>query len=103
MDAPEPPLLAPSQAYFLRENLKLRLLNARLALAMRDEAGFREDMRVAQVWVSRYFDARSKPAGLFALQLKQLGATTFTLELPTLSESLEAVRSFKARRERGGA
>lgn len=103
MDAPEPPLLAPSQAYFLRENLKLRLLNARLALAMRDEAGFREDVRVAQAWVNRYFDARAKPAGAFAAQLKQLGATSFTLELPTLSDSLEAVRSFKARRERGGA
>ncbi len=101
VDAPEPPLLAPSQAYFLRENLKLRLLNARLALAMRDEAGFREDMRVAQAWVARYFDARSKPAGAFAAQVKQLGATSFAFELPTLAESLEAVRGFKARRERG--
>jgi len=101
MDAPEPPLLAPSQAYFLRENLKLRLLNARLALAMRDEAGFREDMRVAQSWVGRYFDMRAKPAAAFAAQLKQLGATTFAFEPPTLADSLEAVRSFKARRERG--
>lgn len=103
MDAPEPPLLAPSHAYFLRENLKLRLLNARLALAMRDEAGFREDMRVAQAWVNRYFDARAKPAASFAGQLKQLGATSFAFELPTLADSLDAVRSFKARRERGGA
>ncbi len=103
MDGPEPPLLAPSQAYFLRENLKLRLLNARLALAMRDEAGFREDMRVAQTWLKRYFDARSKPAGSFAAQLKQLGGTAVTFELPTLADSLEAVRSFKAQRERRGS
>ncbi len=102
VDAPEPPLLAPSQAYFLRENLKLRLLNARLALAMRDEAGFREDLRVAQNWVNRYFDARPKAAAAFVAQLKQLGTTSFTFELPTLADSLEAVRSFKARRERGG-
>ncbi len=100
VDTPEPPLLAPSQAYFLRENLKLRLLNARLALAMRDEVGFREDMRVAQAWVGRYFDTRSKPAAAFAAQLKQLAGTSFTFELPTLAESLEAVRGFKARRER---
>jgi uroporphyrin-III C-methyltransferase len=102
VDAPEPPLLAPSQAYFLRENLKLRLLNARLALAMRDEAGFREDLRVAHNWVNRYFDARAKPAAAFAVQLKQLGSTSFTFELPTLADSLEAVRSFKARREKSG-
>ena len=101
VDAPEPPLLAPSQAYFLRENLKLRLLNARLALAMRDEAGFREDLRVAQAWVNRYFDARSKSGAAFALQVRQLGTTSFTFELPTLAGSLEAVRGFKARRERG--
>jgi len=101
VEAPEPPLLAPSQAYFLRENLKLRLLNARLALAMRDEAGFREDLRVAQAWVNRYFDARSKSGAAFAQQVKQLGSTSFTFELPTLAGSLEAVRGFKARRERG--
>lgn len=103
MDEPEPPLLLPSQAYFLRENLKLRLLNARLALAMRDEAGFREDVRVAQTWLKRYFDSRSKPAGSFAAQLKQLGGAALTFELPTLVDSLEAVRSFKAHRERRGS
>jgi uroporphyrin-III C-methyltransferase len=102
VDTPEPPLLAPSHAYFLRENLKLRLLNARLALAMRDETGFREDIRVAQSWVGRYFDVRAKPAAAFAAQLKQLGGSSFTFELPTLADSLEAVRSFKSRRERGG-
>lgn len=101
VDSPEPPLLAPSQAYFLRENLKLRLLNARLALAMRDEAGFREDLRVAQSWVNRYFDARSKAGAAFAAQVRQLSSTSFTFELPTLAGSLEAVRGFKARRERG--
>jgi uroporphyrin-3 C-methyltransferase len=101
VEGPEPPLLAPSQAYFLRENLKLRLLNARLGLAMRDETGFREDLRVAQGWVNRYFDPRAKPSAAFAAQLKQLGSTSFMFELPTLADSLEAVRGFKARRERG--
>lgn len=103
IDGPEAPLLAPTQAYFLRENLKLRLLNARLALAMRDEAGFREDMRVAQTWLTRYFDARSKPAVNFGTQLRQLAAAPVSFDLPTLSDSLEAVRGFKSRKERGGA
>jgi uroporphyrin-3 C-methyltransferase/uroporphyrinogen III methyltransferase/synthase len=31
-------MLSPTQAYFLRENLKLRLLNARMALLSRNEA-----------------------------------------------------------------
>lgn len=102
VDTPEPPLLAPAQAYFLRENLKLRLLSARVSLLTRDEAGYREDLRVAQQWLQRYFDPRAKPTQAAAAQLKQLAGAALSLELPTISESLEAVRAFKAPRERRG-
>jgi uroporphyrin-3 C-methyltransferase len=96
----EPPLLPPPQAYFLRENLRLRLLNARLSLLTRDEAGYREDLRAAQAWIQRYFDSRSKPGADALAQLKQLSATSISFEIPTISESLEAVRGFKSRRTR---
>jgi uroporphyrin-3 C-methyltransferase len=98
----EPPLLAPPQAYFVRENLRLRLLNARLSLLVRDEAGYREDLRAAQAWVRRYFDPRSKQAADALAQLKQLSSTTISFEMPNISESLDAVRGFKSRRTRGG-
>jgi uroporphyrin-3 C-methyltransferase len=100
IDAPEPPLLPPQQAYFLRENLKLRLLNARLALLTRDEAGYREDLRVAQGWIQRYFDARAKGSQAALAQLKQLSAASVSFEPPSIADSLEAVRGFKSRRER---
>jgi uroporphyrin-3 C-methyltransferase len=100
MDAPEPPLLPPTQAYFLKENLRLRLLNARLSLLARDEAGYREDVRVAQAWIRRYFDVRSKQTADALGQLKQLASTSISFEMPTISESLDAVRGFKSRRER---
>jgi uroporphyrin-3 C-methyltransferase len=100
LDAPEPPLLAPSQAYFLKENLRLRLLNARLALLARDEASFRQDLRVAQDWIRRYFDVRSKRTADMLAQLEQLASTSISLEMPDISQSVEAVRAFKARRER---
>lgn len=96
----EPPLLPPPQAYFLRENLRLRLLNARLSLLMRDEAGYRDDLRAAQAWIQRYFDVRSKHAADALAQLKQLSATSISFEMPTISESLDAVRGFKSRRSR---
>jgi uroporphyrin-3 C-methyltransferase len=98
----EPPLLPPPQAYFLRENLRLRLLNARLSLLVRDEAGYREDLRAAQSWIRRYFDPSSKQAADAMAQLKQLSATTLSFEMPTISESLDAVRGFKSRRTRSG-
>src|SRR3954469_15655630 len=100
MDAAEPPLLPPSQAYFVRENLRLRLLNARVSLLGRDEAGYREDLRASQAWVQRYFDARSKATADAQAQLKQLSAVSISFEMPTISESLDAVRGYKSRRER---
>jgi uncharacterized protein HemX/uroporphyrinogen-III synthase len=100
VNTPEPPLLPPSQAYFVRENLRLRLLNARLSLLTRDEAGYREDLRTAQGWIQRYFDPRSKQTADAMNQLKQLSSTTLSFEMPTITESLEAVRGYKSRRER---
>jgi len=96
----EPPLLPPSQAYFVRENLRLRLLNARASLLARDEAGYREDLRASAAWIARYFDPRSKRTADAAAQLKQLSAVSISFEMPTISESLEAVRGYKSRRDR---
>jgi len=96
----EPPLLPPQQAWFLRENLKLRLLNARVSLLTRDEAGYREDLRTAQLWIQRYFDARAKASLAALAQLKQLSSASVSFEPPSIADSLEAVRGFKARGER---
>jgi len=96
-----PPLLPPREAYFLRENLKLRLLGARLALLARDEAAYREDLRAAQAWIRRYFDVRSKAVEQALAQLGTLSAATLSFEMPSLAESLEAVRGLRTRRERG--
>jgi len=100
ISSPEPALLAPQQAWFLRENLRLRLLNARLSLLARDEAGYREDLRASQSWVRRYFDPHSKQTADTLAQLKQLSSVPLSFEMPTISESLDAVRAFKSRRER---
>jgi uroporphyrin-3 C-methyltransferase len=101
IDSAEPPLVPPPQSYFLRENLKLRLLNARLELLTRDEAGYREDLRTAQSWIRRYFDPRAKGTQAALAQIKQLSAASVSFEPPSIADSLEAVRGFKARREHG--
>ncbi|MBI2318097.1 MAG: uroporphyrinogen-III C-methyltransferase, partial [Betaproteobacteria bacterium] len=101
LEQAEPVLLAPSQAFFLRENLKLRLLNARLALMQREEGAFREDLKAAHAWVSRYFDVRAKPTAAALASLKQLAASAISLELPSIGESLAAVRNTKISREKG--
>ena len=97
VESPAPPLLPPSQSYFLRENLRLRLLNARLSLLMRDQAGYRGDLRAAQAWVRAYFDLHARRTEDMLAQLEQLSSISLDLQVPNISESLEAVRSFKAR------
>jgi uroporphyrin-3 C-methyltransferase len=92
-------LLSPQQAYLLRENLKLRLLNARISLLSRDEAAYRRDLDMAAAWVTRYFDTRSGAGASTVNGLKQLRPTGATPLFPTMSESLAAVRSYKAPRE----
>ncbi len=60
IDNPHAMLLAPEQAFFLRENLKLRLLNARVALLTRQFDGARADLLEAERWLQRYFDSSSR-------------------------------------------
>jgi uroporphyrin-3 C-methyltransferase len=98
----DPALLSPPQAFFLRENLKLRLLNARLALLARDETAYRGDVKVAASWLERYFDTRSQAAAATAVTLKQLGSGTVGASFPTIGESLAAVRSYKSIRQQPG-
>ncbi|MBM3347778.1 MAG: hypothetical protein FJY55_14980 [Betaproteobacteria bacterium] len=101
MDRPDPGLVSPTQAFFLRENLKLRLLNARLALLSRNETVYRQDMRTAQAWVDRWFDARARQTQAVQTSLRQLAAVSVQIEIPTIAESLNAVRNYKIARDRG--
>jgi uroporphyrin-3 C-methyltransferase len=100
MEMPEVALLAPEQAYFLRENLKLRLLSARVALLARDEVSFREDVHASQVWMAKYFDTRAKTAAAAMGTLKQLAESPVNITAPDINASLAAVHTARAARER---
>lgn len=92
-DRPEPALLSPSQAFFLRENLKLRLLNARLALLSRDQWTFRNELGAAQGWIEKYFDGEDRNVQSALATLRQQGSTELVVDLPNLADSLAAVRA----------
>ncbi|MBD8722721.1 uroporphyrinogen-III C-methyltransferase [Oxalobacteraceae sp. CFBP 13708] len=97
VDDPEALMLSPSESFFVRENLKLRLLNARLALLSRNEATFRDDLTTAQTMLTKYFDTRARTTQSAQAALRQVQANDLTIELPTLAESLGAVRNYKAK------
>jgi len=94
------PLLAPNQVFFLRENLKLRLLSARLALLLHDETSFKSDIIAAQEWLTRYYDNSAKVTMVTLNSLRQLQENRISIELPDISASLDAARNFKLAREK---
>lgn len=95
IDRPEPPLLAPEQEFFLRENLKLRLLTARIALLQHDEASYRADMETAEQWLRNHFDLRESATQAALAKIQQLSASDIVIELPDLSESLGLANKYK--------
>ena len=97
VNTPDALLLSPTQAFYARENLKLRLLNARLALLSRNEATFRSDLVAAQDAIAKYFDTRAKQTQVTLAILKQVQASNLSIEMPTLVDSLNAVRNYKAK------
>ena len=101
IDAEEVPLVTPSQQYFLRENLRLRLLSARIGLLARDETSFKADVRSAQDWLKRYYDVRDKQVTAALASLRQLSDMQVSIDLPNALESMDAVRNQKLVRERG--
>jgi len=98
IDRPEAALLAPEQAYFLRENIKLKLLNARLALLSRQTDAARSDLTSVQSTLSRYFDASSRKTQAAKALLQQTQAELRTGELPRFDETLAALATAAAGR-----
>jgi uroporphyrin-3 C-methyltransferase len=97
VETPEALLLSPTQSYFVRENVKLRLLNARLALMSRNEGAFRNDLASAQDALLKYFDTKARTTQATQALLRQVQANNLAIDMPSLSESLNAVRNYKAK------
>ncbi|MFL6641201.1 MAG: fused uroporphyrinogen-III synthase HemD/membrane protein HemX [Paraburkholderia graminis] len=90
-------MVAPDQGYFVRENVKLRLLSARLALLSRNQTTLKSDLQAAQTALTRYFDASSKKTQNVADLVKQVEAGSAAVELPNLNTSLQAVNQYRSR------
>ncbi|MDL5032324.1 uroporphyrinogen-III C-methyltransferase [Pelomonas sp. APW6] len=88
---PEAALITPEQGYFLRENLKLRLLNARLALLSRQYDTAQADLREVLALLDRYFDMRSRKAQSAAELLRQVQGQARQVAVPRPDDSLAAL------------
>jgi len=93
----EPVLLAPEQSAFLRENVKIRLLTARLAMLARDGNTYVTDLERARNWIERFFDMRDADVKAVGEELRALETVQVGVIRHELIESASAVRRFQTR------
>ena len=100
LDNGDAALLSPQQSYFLRENLKLRLLSARTALIARDDVNYKEDLKLVRDMLTKYFDPKAKVNTNALAMLKQFSENSASIAPPDITASLAAMRAARAARER---
>ena len=98
IDHPEAMLVTPEQQFFVRENLKLRLLNARLALLSRQFDIAQSDLRDAQGTLDRYFERHSKRVTAVSDLLRQVATQARQTGVPRPDETLAALATAAAGR-----
>jgi uroporphyrin-III C-methyltransferase len=91
IDSADAALLSPSQGFFVRENLKLRLLNARIGLMSRQLAGASADLKSSQQNLARYFDPNAKTVQVARERIAQIQSLLLNSELPRLDDTLAAL------------
>lgn len=96
IENPEAMLVAPEQAFFLRENLKLRLLNARLALLSRQFDTAQTDLREAQSALERYFERSHRRVALAIEATRQAGSQSRQVAVPRPDATLAAIATTMA-------
>jgi uroporphyrin-3 C-methyltransferase len=98
IDRPEAMLIAPEQGFLLRENLKLRLMNARLSVLSRQLESASSDLQSAQLAITRYFDAGSRKSQVAAELLRQVAQQSRLIGVPRPDETLAATAAAVAGR-----
>ncbi|WP_425261120.1 uroporphyrinogen-III C-methyltransferase [Rubrivivax sp. RP6-9] len=98
IDQPEAMLVAPEQAFFLRENLKLRLLNARLAVLSRQFDTAQSDLRDASSALERYFDRGSRRVVTAQELVRQVATQARLVSVPRPDATLAAIATASAGR-----
>jgi len=93
---PEAMLIAPDQAFFLRENMKLRLLNARLALMSRQTTQAAADLRQIERSLPRYFDPQSRKTQLLQSMVTEAIAQSQLTQVPRPDDTLAALATIAA-------
>ncbi len=88
-------LMPPDEAHYLRQNLYLKLENARYALLRNNPKLFKEELRTAQEWIGVHFDSEAAATQSMLESLQNLRKMEFPQVLPDISAPLEQLRKLR--------
>ena len=86
------PLLAPEQAAYLEQHLRLALERAQLALLRRDAVIFAANIADVEAWLGTYVDANHAVTKQLQAALAESSRLNVAAPLPDISGSLRALR-----------
>ncbi len=89
---PTEPLLPPQQAWFLYQNLQLKLEQARLAVLKQNTAVFAQSLEEVSQWLNGYFEVKSAAVGNMQETVKNLRTIELQPAVPDISGSLRELR-----------
>ena len=96
LDSNDAMLISPAQTYFIRENLRLRLLDARIALLQHNGEVYQSDLNNVEATVKQYFDSKSPATQSWLKELAELKALDVRMiSDDSLKASLSAVRAYQ--------
>ena len=84
-------LLAPNQDIYLRENIRLRLQIAILAVPRQQDDLYKQSLETVASWVRTYFDTSTEVAQNFLKKLDELAEQSIYVDVPTQLSSLNAL------------
>lgn len=87
------PILPPAEAYYLRQNLILKLQMAQIALLENNGDIFSLSLRESSIWIGKYFDADDGTTSAMRTGLDELSMIDVQRDLPDVSASLREVRA----------
>ncbi|HDR0620093.1 uroporphyrinogen-III C-methyltransferase [Pasteurella multocida] len=84
-------LLAPNQDIYLRENIRLRLQIAIMAVPRQQDELYKQSLETVASWIRSYFDTNSEVAQNFLKTLDELAEQSIYVDVPTQLQSLNAL------------
>ena len=88
------PLLLADEKYFLYQNLRLELENAKLAVLLGDTDNLQVSINTLTKWLNQYFDTSDATIINVLETLEHMASVELMSELPDISSSLESLRAY---------